>query len=265
MIKDFNNILSIIEEGYNIKKEEKGLFFKKTVEIEKLFRKTKKVYDNGKVVFEEHIWNGCEEIIRETKNYTYFSNGEYKLIIKRLNSTGDVTCTWEYLLNSHDYIINSYDSRFREECVYDFHNNLICKNKFYGTELMSKNEWEYDNNGNCIKEHRQEFDKGKITEENILLNTYDIGGKIKTIIQKNKSYIEQKYRVVGDYEKTTKLKYNTYGDIIHKEDICNGQISHYNYEYKYNAHNHYIEKRCYVSGADASRGDWFYKYKIEYK
>lgn len=70
-MKDYTNINSVIEELYLIKKEEKGFFSKKIVEIEELTSRRKENYIDGNLTTYESI----DKNKRIIGKITYFPDG----------------------------------------------------------------------------------------------------------------------------------------------------------------------------------------------
>ena len=117
IIRNYNDIKSILTEKYIIReKEEKGFFKSKKVYVEELEFKRKDIYDNGELISFEEIDKITNTNIKKTYgNKSKDENGEFfwtikeyydgelkKISIRYLNNNGD--CYKEFV---EDYSLNN--------------------------------------------------------------------------------------------------------------------------------------------------------------
>ncbi len=276
MIKDYKDIESVITETYEIKREQRGIIFSKTVETEKLIRKRKENYKNGILFsFEEMYQNFKGDMMRIIGEKIVLPNGESKEVHKSYNTTTNKLVEDNifikdkhgntYLYTSHDYESNFIPiSSWKYENFYSIDNKLIQRRAYCENDLNEIRMLQYNNKGYCIKENRYYYKKGQNYKDEIIYNSFDLQGNCireETIV---KYRLQLKY-LEGKDSKTIRVwKRNEYGDVVHTERSYNGNISNYTHELKYDYRNNCIEDRCYMTGTGASDGGRLYRYAITY-
>lgn len=285
MIKNIQNISSIVTEVYKIEQKKTGFFGTKKVKIEVPVKKEKNIYNNCELSSYEVITQSKDgSILRKLGKISTCDNEEKKEVIKYIYNDNDVLNRKEsesvlfkdkhnntYLHTSYDSASGSkVDSVIRYELLYDLENRLIKEISFYKgykeEKIICIREFEYDDRGHCIKRTTKDYDNCTITKEEVVNKTYDSSGnclreeeiKLWGLEYKNKGFQDSK--TIREYER------NKHGDIIHYKRTCNDQLICYaHYELKYDLYDNCIEERCYETFVGQSETVWLTKYMINYK
>ena len=277
MIKDYSNIDSIITETYEIRKEQRGMLFAKTVEVEKPTRKKKENYKNGKLVSYEEVYENYRgEKIRKLGEITILPNGESEEKMKEYIISSNKLINEETTRKDKYGIAYSYVSHDREvhfnpisswtyENIYGYGEKLTQRKYFCGKKLYSVTDYKYDSMGNCIQKVTQYFQDGQNYKEEIEYNSYNSRGYCirEEIITHYK--LQLKYLEGKDGKSIRMWKLNEHGDVIHTEWNRDGNVSYYSHDLKYDSHNNCIEDRIHITGVACSRPDSLSRYIITYK
>lgn len=282
IIRNYNDIKSIITEKYIIReKEEKGFFKSKKVYVEELEFKRKDIYDNGELISFEEINKITNTNIKKTYgNKSKDENGEFfwtikeyrdgeleKISIRYLNNNGD--CYKEFV---EDYSLNNKYS-YTYKLQYNQQNSLVRKEARVVETSIGKHkeylsyiiEQEYDVNNRCTKMRWKDYDSnnGQLHKIHELSYTYNNKGycikKIETIniISDSDGSVKEKGVKTIYTEDST---FNHLGDCIYREGIHYTQHFKCNFDYKYDLHNNCTEHRSTmtINGNFDSETIWRY-------
>lgn len=277
MIKDYSNIDSIITETYEIRKEQRGMLFAKTVEVEKPTRKKKEIYKNGILVSYEEVYENYRgEKIRKLGEITTLPNGESeekmkeyiissnKLINEETTRKDKYGYSYSTIYHNHESYLDSISS-WKHENVYDSMGRLVHRKNFYKNKLCYTSDYYYDGMGNCTKKSTQYFEEGQNYKEEIECNSYDFRGNCIREETITHYKLQLKYLEGKDGKSVRVWKRNEHGDVIHTEWNRDGNVSYYSHDLKYDSHNNCIEDRTHITGAASSRPDSLCRYIITYK
>ncbi|CDC01279.1 unknown [Bacteroides sp. CAG:443] len=275
-LKNRTNIISVIEELYFIKKEKRGLFASKIVEIENLIMRSKEDYMNGNLISFENI----NKSKRQLGKVTYFPDGSCKENIEEYDATTrTLENTIEIKKNRlHDiFYYKSYYHRrtitgisnlncSQYELTYNEIDKLTLEKHYYNGMLDYIKSRKYDNCGNCINEITQFYHENQNYKEQLIINRYDSHNNLNYQDTQIRYKLQLKdlegkdNRTICQWE----YEYNDLGDIVLMKDYDNGNLTIYKYDIKYDSHNNCIERRAYISGYKANN-DILRKYFITYK
>lgn len=287
IIRNYNDIKSILTEKYIIReKEEKGFFKSKKVYVEELEFKRKDIYDNGELISFEEIDKITNTNIKKTYgNKSKDENGEFfwtikeyydgelkKISIRYLNNNGD--CYKEFV---EDYSLNNKYS-YTYKLQYNQLNlenrkearvveTSIGKHKEYLSYTIEK---EYDVNNRCTKMRWKDYDSnnGQLLNIHEFSYTYNNNGycikKIETVNTISNSDDNMKEKGIKTIY-TENSTFNHLGDCIYREGTHYTQHFKFNFDYKYDLHNNCTEYRNTITINGNFDSEVVYRYEINYK
>lgn len=287
IIRNYNDIKSIITEKYIIReKEEKGFFKSKKVYVEELEFKRKDIYDNGELISFEEIDKITNTNIKKTYgNKSKDENGEFfwtikeyydgelkKISIRYLNNNGD--CYKEFV---EDYSLNNKYS-YTYKLQYNQQNSLVRKEARVVETSIGKHkeylsyiiEQEYDVNNRCTKMRWKDYDSnnGQLHKIHEFSYTYNNKGycikKIETIniISNSDGSVKEKGVKTIYTEDST---FNHLGDCIYREGVHYTQHFKCNFDNKYDLHNNCTEHRSTMTINGNFDSETIWRYNINYK
>lgn len=287
IIRNYNDIKSILTEKYIIReKEEKGFFKSKKVYVEELEFKRKDIYDNGELISFEEIDKITNTNMKKTYgNKSKDENGEFfwtikeyydgelkKISIRYLNNNGD--CYKEFV---EDYSLNNKYS-YTYKLQYNQLNLLVRKEaRVVETSIGKHKEYlsytiekEYDVNNRCTKMRCKDYDSnnGQLLNIHEFSYTYNNNGycikKIETVntISNSDDNVKEKGIKTIYTENST---FNHLGDCIYQEGTHYTQHFKFNFDYKYDLHNNCTEYRNTITINGNFDSEVVYRYEINYK